>query len=264
MAFEADGEACELVEQGEGLLDDVAQRAKPLGPFGATGGDDRDDAAPGQVAAQPVTVVALVGKQHVRAVAGSTWPPRHRRDAIDQVAGRADVVDVPTGSDHLERDATAVADQMVLATRAAPVDRRGPNPGAPFFARRWAASATARDQSITPAVCSAASRIRWSWSKLPASVQRLSRRQQVMPEPNPNSWGRSSQPMPVCSTNRIPCRHSRSSIGRGPGDRVGQGGSNGSISSHNPSSTIHGAATPDPTANPTTGHRDQHRLTKSC
>lgn len=38
----------------------------------------------------------------------------------------------------------------------------------------------------------------------------------------------------------MPCRHSRSSTGLGPGDRSGQGGSNGSISAHKPSSTIHG------------------------
>lgn len=44
--------------------------------------------------------------------------------------------------------------------------------------------------------------------------------------------------MPVCSTNRIGCRHRRSSIGRGPGDRVGHGGSTGAISSHNPSSSV--------------------------
>src|SRR5512135_1879784 len=206
VAFEANGEACELVEQGEGLLDHVAQRAQPLHALGAAGGDDRDDAAPGEFAAQLVTVVALVRKQRVRAVAGPTWPPRHRRDALDQVAGRADVVDVPTSGDHRERDATTVTDQMVLATRVATVDRGRPDPGAPLLARRCAASVTARDQSIAPAACSSASRIRWSWSKIPASLQRLSRRQQVIPEPKPNSAGRSSPSIPVGSTTRIGCR----------------------------------------------------------
>lgn len=38
----------------------------------------------------------------------------------------------------------------------------------------------------------------------------------------------------------MPCRHSRSATGRGPGDRSGQAGSNGSISAHKSSSTIHG------------------------
>ena len=70
VAFEANGEAFELVEQGQGLLDHIAQRAQPLDSLGAAVGDDRDDAAPGQFAAQPVTVVALVRKQRIRAATG--------------------------------------------------------------------------------------------------------------------------------------------------------------------------------------------------
>src|SRR5512135_3549322 len=118
VAFEANGEACELVEQGEGLRDHEAQRAQPLHALGAAGGDDRDDAAPGQFAAQSVAVGAGVRKQRAWAAAGPTPAASHRRDPVDQVAGRADVVDVPTGGDHLEWDATAVAAQMVLGARA--------------------------------------------------------------------------------------------------------------------------------------------------
>jgi hypothetical protein len=42
-----------------------------------------------------------------------------------------------------------------------------------------------------------------------------------------------------CSTYKTPCRHCRSGTGRGPGDFAGQGGSSGSIDSHNSSSTIY-------------------------
>lgn len=38
----------------------------------------------------------------------------------------------------------------------------------------------------------------------------------------------------------MPCRHSRSATGCGPGAFSGQGGSSGSITAHNSSSTIHG------------------------
>lgn len=41
----------------------------------------------------------------------------------------------------------------------------------------------------------------------------------------------------------MPCRHSRSATGRGPGAFSGQGGSSGSISAHKSSSTIHGPST---------------------
>lgn len=46
--------------------------------------------------------------------------------------------------------------------------------------------------------------------------------------------------MSWCRTYRMPCRHSRSATGFGPGDRSGHGGSNGSINAHKSSSTIHG------------------------
>ncbi len=46
--------------------------------------------------------------------------------------------------------------------------------------------------------------------------------------------------MSWCKTYKMPCRHSRSSTGFGPGDRSGQGGSSGSIRAHKSSSTIHG------------------------
>ena len=48
--------------------------------------------------------------------------------------------------------------------------------------------------------------------------------------------------MSLCRTYRMPCRHSRSATGRGPGDFSGQGGSSGSISAHKSSSTIHPGA----------------------
>lgn len=55
--------------------------------------------------------------------------------------------------------------------------------------------------------------------------------------------------MSLWRTNRMPWRQSRSGTGRGPGDLSGQGGSNGSISAHRSSSTIHGrVVTPSRTA----------------
>lgn len=46
--------------------------------------------------------------------------------------------------------------------------------------------------------------------------------------------------MSWCRTYTMPCGHSRSSTGFGPGDRSGQGGRSGSIRAHKPSSTIQG------------------------
>lgn len=79
---------------------------------------------------------------------------------------------------------------------------------------------------------------------LPAAFQSRSRRQHVMPEPNPNSLGKYSHWMPVHSTYKIP--HSTSRFGNGlrPGYRNRRSllGNSGSIRSHRSSDTIHGNA----------------------
>ncbi len=65
------------------------------------------------------------------------------------------------------------------------------------------------------------------------------------------------------STYKMPCRHSRSGTGLGPGALCGQGGSNGSISAHRSSSTIHGRfPTPHERRNRRSGHARPAHLTK--
>lgn len=55
--------------------------------------------------------------------------------------------------------------------------------------------------------------------------------------------------MSLQRTYRMPCRHSRSATGRGPGDRSGQDGSSGSINAHKSSFMIPGRVfTPPRTA----------------
>ncbi|MET8026538.1 hypothetical protein [Streptomyces avermitilis] len=60
-AFPADGEALELVEQGEGLLDDVAEFAQALDVRGTLAGDGRQDPPLAQLSA--VGVVAFATEQ---------------------------------------------------------------------------------------------------------------------------------------------------------------------------------------------------------
>ena len=76
------------------------------------------------------------------------------------------------------------------ADRRGTTRRRAGGPGdfgPPFMARRCEQSITARDQSSAPAVCSSASRFSCSRVQTPALFRSRSRRQQVMPEPNPSS-----------------------------------------------------------------------------
>ena len=104
---------------------------------------------------------------------------------------------------------------------------------------------TARDQSILPAALRRSSSTRCSRRQTPAESQSRSRRQQVIPLPQPISCGRCSHGRPVLSTDTIPVRHARSGTrGRPPFGFGGSGGIRGATTSHSSSGT-NGLLMPD-------------------
>ena len=227
--------------------------------------DHRFDAHRPDQAAVLVVVVAAVAEQ---AVGPFPWPSDRagdRGDLLQQRYQLGDVVAISAGQRDGEWDVLAIDDEVVLAARTCAVDRAGPAFGPRRAARTWLESITALDQSSCLTARSLSSRITWSRTQTPASFQALRRRQQVMPEPNPSSWGRYSHWMPVCSTNKIPHKAWRSgTLGR-PGFSFGPGiGSNGSINDHSSSETIHGRDSLFPTMRPTSIQADSHTTTGFC
>ena len=82
-------------------------------------------------------------------------------------------------------------------------------------------------------------------SQTPASCQSRSSRQQVMPEPQPSSGGKSSHAMPVRSTNRIPLSAARSEMRGRPPRGFGAGaGRSFSIIGHRPLLELNATRTP--------------------
>ncbi|GAA2683293.1 hypothetical protein GCM10009864_65270 [Streptomyces lunalinharesii] len=160
---------------------------------------------------------------------------------VEQGRELGGVVAVAAGQRHRKGDALGVGDDVVLAARPCAVDRAGTAFGPLRAARTWEESIIARDQSRFPADRRFFGSSTCSRSHAPVSFHAASRRQQVVPEPKPSSWGRNSHWMPVCSTNKIPHNACRSgTLGR-PSTGFGPGlGSNGSISAHSSSDTIHG------------------------
>jgi len=90
---------------------------------------------------------------------------------------------------------------------------------------------TPRDQLMRPASSSLSNNNAWILSQVPSSCQSRSRRQQVIPLPQFNSAGKSSHPMPVLRTNKMPVNAARWGTGGRPplGERT-CGGRSGSIS----------------------------------
>lgn len=182
-----DAQSPETMQQGKRLLDDPAVLAQPGAVFGAAPGDDRRDTHRPNLLAILVVVVGTVGIHRVRPSSRAPAATAYWRDVLDQRHELGDVVAVAAGQRRLQRDAVRFGDQVMFRASSGTVDRARSGFGPPFMARRCEPSITARDQSSTPAACSSASRFSCSRVQTPASFQSRSRRQQVMPEPNPNS-----------------------------------------------------------------------------
>src|SRR5215208_16566 len=96
-----------------------------------------------------------------------------------------------------------------------------------------AESSEARSQSIWSASPRRSRRTRCSFSHTPASCHSFKRRQQVIPDPQPISFGSISQGIPLFSTKTMPVRAARSSMrGLPPWGFGGSGGRSGSMVSH--------------------------------
>ena len=162
------------------------------------------------------------------------------RDTINQRQQLCDVVTVCTGQYHRKRDTIGIRYQMVFRTFFAAIRWIWTCFGPPKTARTDDESTTAREKSIWSARRNLLNSNLCILSHTPAFCHSCSRRQQVIPQPQPISCGRSSQPIPVFSTNSIPVRASQFDIGFRPGYRNLRffSGINGFMISHNSSLTI--------------------------
>ena len=109
----------------------------------------------------------------------------------------------------------------------------------PRSARTEALSTMARARSSWPCARNSASSAAWRRRHTPACCQRTSRRQHVLPDPQPISFGSICHGIPVRSTNRIPVNAARSGTRGRPiflKRRRGGFGNNGSIRVHKASS----------------------------
>ena len=121
--------------------------AEPGAVFGLAAGDHGFDPALPDEAPVLVVVVAAVGDQCSGPTSWAADAAADGRHPVEQLEQLGDIVAVAAGERPGERDAAAVYEQVVLAARAAAVNRAGTCLGAPFFACRWLESAIARSHS---------------------------------------------------------------------------------------------------------------------
>lgn len=229
-AFVADGEPAAAIEPGERAL-----HAPAIAPELAAGVDlaprqARDNVAFAALGAAEAMIIGFVAMQLVGAPPRPAAWPADRRDRVEHRREQAAVVDVGRAYERGGRGAVAVDHNMALRARLAAIRRVRPGFAASLFAGTAALSSAARLQSMRLA---SPKRFSSSWcsrAHTPAACQSRKRRQQVMPDPQPISWGSISKGMPVLSTNKMPVRAARSgSGGRPPLGLGGTGGKSGSM-----------------------------------
>jgi hypothetical protein len=218
-------------------FDYTAMFAQSTAVFGAAFGDKRFNAAVAQGLADFVFgVVGPIGKQFFGTATTAASGTLNGRDRVNQRDGSLRVVDVRAGVLDRQRNALAIADDVPLRAVFAAIRGIRTCLRPPKTARTEQLSTTALDQSISLASPSSSRNIRHTLSQTPAKCQSRSRRQQVMPQPQPISSGKYSQAQPLRSTNRMPVSAWRSGTrGRPPLGLGGSGGSKGWIRSHNSS-----------------------------
>lgn len=194
------------MKPGQRTFDHPAGHTQAAAVIGVTASNQRRDSSLAKRLAMSVGVVAAVSLDHFRAMTRMPHLSAYRRDGIDQWEQLRHIVAIRPGQDHSERNAVRIRDRVVLRAVFPAIRGVGADFRPPKTARTELLSTMARDQSIWSAALSFARSAVCNLSHTPACCQSRRRRQQVIPLPQPISWGRSSQPMPVLSTNRMPVR----------------------------------------------------------
>jgi hypothetical protein len=133
-AVVADEQPLEVVQPGEGALDDPADAAEAGAVLGLATSDVGADAAAAELAAVLVVVVAAVGDDTLGSLARPADLAAHLRHALNQWDELGDVVAVAAGYRPGEREAGRVYEKVMLGAGSGSINRARARLGAPFFA----------------------------------------------------------------------------------------------------------------------------------
>ena len=133
-AVVTDEQSFELVEPGEGALDDPAVTAESRAVRATSASDLRDDPASAEFAAVLVVVVAAVGADPVGTPPRPAGLASYDRDTVDQRDQLGDVVAVAARDRPGKRQSGGVYEKVMLGAVSGSVNRARARFGAPFFA----------------------------------------------------------------------------------------------------------------------------------
>ncbi len=233
----SNGQPAEAVEPCKRALHNPSVTPQFLTAFDPSPGDTRCDASLAKSLPISFGVIPFVSVHLGRSLAGSASSTLERRDSIYHLLKQRSVGYVSTCTLQDQWYSFSADHKMALRAWFALIRRVLTCAFGPLFtplALTVCESKEALDQSISPAWLRVSSSSLCSFLQTPAFSQSRSRRQHVIPEPQPISWGSISHCKPDFSTNTMPVSAARSGIrGRPPFGLGGSGGKSGSITSHN-------------------------------
>jgi hypothetical protein len=238
-SFVSHAQSTKLVQPCDGALDHPSGLAQIAAVRRAALGDLVSDSPPFQRQPMLLTVVSAIGLHAPGLMKCSSTLASNGSHTFYQWHELCDVMPIGFGQNDIDRHALGVDEKVVFAPRLTAIGWVRSSFFPPWTARTEELSATTREKSSLSALRSLASSTRCSWAHTPAFCQARSRRQQVMPEPQPISCGSISHGMPDCNTNRMPVSTRRSSSRLRPGCVLRRRliGNSGCTISHSSSST---------------------------
>jgi hypothetical protein len=239
--FVAHAQSPELMQPAAGAFDNPTVDAQSASMLGVALGQEWLDSRLPQSLAVRLRVVGAIGVRAFGASLGGTGLSANRWNGINQHQQLRHVVGISGCDSRDQWNPVAVGDDMVFGAGFAAIRRIWTGLVPPKTARTDVESTAARDQLIWSASRSRSKSTPWILFQTPFLCHSASRRQQVIPLPQPISCGRSSQAIPVLSTNKMPVSTARFSSGFRPGYRLRRrlaGGGTGSMICHKRSSKI--------------------------
>ena len=237
--FKSNPQATKLMKPSKGSFHHPAGFAQAAAVRGAPAGNLRLDTFTSEPGSQAVRIISPIRLESARLAQRRAAFAADRRHGLEQEFGLSDIVAIGLGQDDGNGNALRFREYVVLAARTTAIGWvRSTFFPAPM-ARIEELSAMTREKSSFSAPRSLLNKARCRRSHTRARCQALSRRQQVMPEPQPISWGNICHGMPERSTNRIPLNTWRSLSGSRPVCCLRRFflGNSGSICFHSSSST---------------------------
>jgi len=238
--FISEIESTKTMEPGERPFDDPARATQPAAVRAAAFREQTGDAALFEGIPMGLRVVAAVALHEAWLAQRPSWPATQRRNVVHQRQQLRHVVPVRRREARDNRNPVGVGKNMMFRPGLTAIGRVRSSFFPPRSARSEALSTTARARSRRPRRRNSVSKTRWSRVQTPARCHLTSRRQHVLPEPQPISFGSIFHGIPLRSTNRMPVSAARSGIGFRPACCRWRGrrfGKRGSIRVHKSSST---------------------------